>query len=85
MLLQALSVFGAVLVLTAFAAHQTHRMRSGTIVYQSLNCAGGLFLTIVAVVEKQYGFILMEGSWALLSAWGLFKVLTDPATWRGPE
>ena len=72
---QLLSVSGAVLILFAYVAHQLHKMSIDTITYQVLNLVGGSCLTVTACVTRQYGFILMEGSWAVVSAWGLISVL----------
>ncbi|HKO57596.1 MAG TPA: hypothetical protein VJ276_17110 [Thermoanaerobaculia bacterium] len=75
MIWQLLSTSGAVLVLFAYAAHQTKRVQADTVTYQLLNFLGGTALAITAVVTGQLGFVLMEGSWAVISAWGLWKVL----------
>lgn len=81
MFYQVLSIVGALLILAAFAGHQAKRLASESAMYQFLNLAGGLFLFVTAIEGRQYGFILMEGSWTLLSAWGLWTVSTG----RGPE
>lgn len=75
MFYQLLSVFGAILILAAFAAHQLNRMDEHNVLYQILNLAGGLALCATAVASRQYGFILLEGTWALISAMGLVRVL----------
>jgi len=74
MLMQAVSIGGALLILSAFGAQQLRRMDAETVRYQLLNLIGGIFLTIAAVASRQYGFILMEGSWAVMSAAGLWRV-----------
>ncbi|MGZ7031520.1 MAG: CBU_0592 family membrane protein [Thermoanaerobaculia bacterium] len=71
---QVLSIVGAVLILFAYLAHQLRKMSAETIKYQALNFVGGFFLTVTAYVDRQYGFILMEGAWTLISLWGLWNV-----------
>jgi hypothetical protein len=74
MLMQAISLLGAVLVLTAYTSHQMRRMKSETYVYQLLNLFGGAMLLAAAVSTRQAGLILMEGAWTIVSAYGLLKV-----------
>lgn len=74
MLMQAISICGAILILSAFGAQQLKRIHAETIVYQLLNLLGGACLTVAAVAGRQYGFILLEGSWTIMSAAGLWRV-----------
>jgi hypothetical protein len=73
---QVISFIGAVLILAAYMALQLNRLPAETITFQTLNLFGGIFLCITAVAMRQYGFILVEGLWAILSAVGLWRVVT---------
>jgi hypothetical protein len=73
--LQAVSVVGALLILLAFAANQLGRTDTSSLSYQIANFVGSAILTVVAVIEVQLGFILLEGAWALVSLWGTIRVL----------
>jgi hypothetical protein len=73
--LQAVSVVGALLILLAFAASQLGRTDTSSLSYQIANFVGSAILTVVAVIEVQLGFILLEGAWALVSLWGTIRVL----------
>jgi hypothetical protein len=80
---QLVQVAGALLILVAFTAAQVGAMSPQNRVYLVLNLVGSVILAVLASVERQYGFILLEGVWAVVSAWGLLQVLRgrapDPA------
>lgn len=67
MLFQAMSVAGAIMVLSAYAASQTGKLSRADVSYHLLNLVGSVLLTIVAIIDRRVGFILLEGAWALLS------------------
>jgi hypothetical protein len=69
---QIVQIVGALLILAAFAAVQFERMRPDSRVYLALNLVGSAILAVLAWVETQWGFLLLESVWALVSAWGLW-------------
>lgn len=73
-MLQAIQIIGALLILMAFALNQAKRMDSHSTAYLLLNLVGAVTLAILAAIEYQWGFLLLEGVWALVSAYGLFRV-----------
>jgi len=72
---QAIQIVGALLILVAFAGAQAGRMVPHSRLYLVLNLVGSVILTFLAAVESQYGFLLLEAVWALVSAWGLAQVM----------
>ncbi len=70
--LQALSVLGAGLILTAFYFLQRGRWTSHGLLYLWVNLLGAVFLTVVAINDRRAGFIILESAWALVSLHGLW-------------
>ena len=75
MVVQAISVIGALLILGAFAANLLRWMKTSNLWYSLLNFVGSAILMVIAVIDQQYGFILLEGTWALVSLWGIIAAL----------
>lgn len=73
---QAVAVVGALLVLSAYVALQTGRLGRETRTFSALNFFGSALLTWVAVLDGRWGFILLEGAWALISAPGMLRKAT---------
>lgn len=70
-MIQIVSLVGSLLILTAFAANQLGRMTAQQLRYTLLNLVGASILAVVALLEEQWGFLLLEGVWALVSAYAL--------------
>ncbi len=68
---QVVQVVGALAILVAFVAAQVRIFDVRSWTYLWLNFSGALVLGIAAWHERQYGFLLLEGVWTLVSAWGL--------------
>jgi len=70
---QSVQIAGALAILAAFAAAQARVLDVRSHAYLVLNVAGAAVLALAAWHERQWGFLLLEGTWALVSAWGLVR------------
>lgn len=73
MTLQIVQLAGALLVLIGFAGAQFGRLDTQDRSYIVVNLIGSAILAVLAAIESQYGFLLLEGVWAVVSAWGLIR------------
>jgi hypothetical protein len=72
---QVVQVIGALMILAAFAALQAGKLGPASRIYLVLNLVGSVVLTGLAWHEEQWGFLLLEVVWALVSVWSLVRVL----------
>jgi hypothetical protein len=72
-MLQLLQLLGALMILAGFAMVQFGVVRATSVRYLGLNLAGSAILAVLALDERQWGFLLLEGVWALVSAHGLWR------------
>jgi hypothetical protein len=69
-LAQAIQIVGALAILAAFALAQFGKLDQRSTWYLALNLVGSAVLAVLAYHERQWGFFLLEGVWALVSAYG---------------
>lgn len=72
---QILQIAGALAVLAGFVLAQLKIVDARSRLYLVLNLAGSGVLTWVALADRDWGFLLLEGVWAIVSAVGLVRVL----------
>jgi hypothetical protein len=67
----AVQIAGALLVLSCFLLVQFDRIDPATYRYLVPNIVGSTAMTVTAVIAHEWGFVFLEGCWALVSAWGI--------------
>ncbi len=72
-MIQLVQILGSLLILAAFVAAQAERLESDSRTYLLLNLLGAGVLAVIAAHERQYGFLLLEFSWALVAAHSLVR------------
>ena len=82
-MLQVISVLGALAILIAYVANQFGWIKPSQLSYTVANFAGAGILTVVAILDRQIGFVLLQGGWTLVSLWGIVKILRSRQR-RGP-
>ncbi len=70
----AIQILGAILILIGFVAAQRGAMSPHSRIYLVLNFAGSAILAVLAAIHANWGFLLLEGVWALVSGWALLEL-----------
>ncbi|MGQ0698587.1 MAG: CBU_0592 family membrane protein [Panacagrimonas sp.] len=73
MIVQGVSLVSACIVLYAFYMQQQGAWQPTERRYLACNCVGTAALTVVAWIGSQWGFVLVEGIWAIVSLRGLIR------------
>ena len=66
-----LQLAGALAILAAFIGVQLGKTSPNSYFSLFLNLAGSALLAFLALEERQWGFLLLEAVWAIVSAWSL--------------
>ena len=77
---QLVQLLASLLVLMAFLAGQRGLLAPTSRTFLALNLAGSAVLAVLAARGGQWGFLLLEAVWALVSAWGLARPPAARAT-----
>jgi hypothetical protein len=77
---QAAQLTGAILILVAYTLAQLGVLAPRGTPFLLLNLVGALILTASAWHEEQWGFLVLEGAWAVVSAVSLAGRPSAPLT-----
>jgi hypothetical protein len=80
--IQLVSVLGSLLVLVAYMASQFGGLSAKGLAYAFANIVGSGILAVVAALEAQWGFLLLEGAWALVSLVAVVRQRAKPNSHR---
>lgn len=72
-------ITGSLLILVPFLLVQIGRMTSKARAYLVLNLIGSTVLAVDATIGGQWGFLLLEGVWAIVSLVALVRPRRDDA------
>lgn len=72
---QVLEIAGALFILSAFVLAQVGRLTTTSLAYLLLNLVGSGILAVVAAIDGDTGFLLLEGVWAIVSGFALAKLV----------
>lgn len=76
---QAIQLIGALIVLSGFVGNQRFGLSSDSVAFLLANGVGTTILAVVAGVNGDLGFLLLEGVWAIVSFTGLARALRGRA------
>ena len=68
---QVVQIVGAVLILVAYTAAQAGILDQRSYGYLLLNLVGSAVLAVIAGLGQQWGFLLLEGVWTVVTLWSL--------------
>ena len=78
---QVVQIVGALLILAGFILIQRNLLDADSYLYLIINLAGAAILAVLAFQGQRWGFVLLEGVWALVALAGLIVRLVrkEPA------
>jgi uncharacterized membrane protein YccC len=74
---QLVEIVGALLVLSAYALAQFAGLPRRSFRYLLANLVGAAILAALAAIHHQWGFLLLQGVWAVVALWGVVGRLRE--------
>jgi hypothetical protein len=66
-------IVGSLLILAAFVGVQLGRVDQSGYRYLVANAIGSAILTATAIISREWGFIMLEGVWAIVSVYSIAR------------
>lgn len=80
--MQVVQLVGAGVVLLAFIANQRFGLASDSVRFVAGNAIGTAVLAVVAGINRDWGFLLLEGVWAAVSTASVIGILRSRSQQR---
>lgn len=68
---------GVTILLFAYFLNLTDKIGKDSLVYLQMNFLGAALACLASVLMNYWPFIILEGSWALVSAFGIVKYIKN--------
>ena len=82
---QAIQIAGAFAILVASVLGQRGTLNPRAYAYLWLNLVGAAVLAVDAYLERQWGFLLLEAVWTIVTAWTIGETFAASRDARGPR
>ena len=76
---QVVQLVGAALILSAYVSASRQRIAFDSVQFLAMNTLGAAILAVVAAVNRDFGFLLLEAVWAWVSFRGLRRAVRAKA------
>ena len=68
-----LGFIGVSILLCAYFLNISNKLQKDSLIYLQMNCIGAGLACLASVLMKYLPFIILEGSWTIVSAFGILK------------
>jgi hypothetical protein len=76
-LFEVLGWIGSIEILLAYGLISFQKLKTDSVIFQSLNFTGGIFLIINSIYHEAYPFTFINSIWVLIALPALLKIITN--------
>jgi hypothetical protein len=74
-LIETLGWVGSIEILAAYGLTSFQKLKTDTVLFQSLNLSGGIFLIINSIYHEAYPFTFINSIWVLIALPALIRII----------